>query len=214
MRRFRRPLARPAARGPGPAAARARAAARSAAAAGRRRRRSRRARRSRIQRGEDQYEVLRNGRPAWSCRSRRPTAWLYYLIETTGRRPVCGANSSDDRHSRAAVADPAVVELTAGRAPVPGMSVYTPVSEAELAQLARALLDVGALVRLRADRRRHREHQLLRHHHARPLRAHAVRAPAARRPAVLPRPDGAPRAPRHPLPGADRRPRRPAPSAS
>ena len=52
---------------------------------------------------------------------------------------------------------------------------------------------VGGLADLAAHRGGHREHQLLRDHRARPLRADALRTPAGRGAAVLPEPDGAPR---------------------
>ncbi|MCK7582723.1 MAG: hypothetical protein MZV65_48960 [Chromatiales bacterium] len=86
------------------------------------------------------------------------------------------------------------------------MSVYTTVSAAELGCLARPLRG-GRARRAGADRLRHREHQLLRHHDEGPLRAHALRAPAADGAAVLPQPDGAPRAraaARCPAPEPDR----------
>ena len=67
--------------------------------------------------------------------------------------------------------------------------------------LARALC--GRRARLAsADRHGHREHELFRDDDEGPLRADALRAPARRRAAVLPQPDGASRARRRRMPGA------------
>ena len=63
-----------------------------------------------------------------------------------------------------------------------------------------------ALVLAGADRDRHREHELLRDDDEGPLRADALRAPARRRAAVLPQPDGASRARRRRMSRADPRP--------
>ena len=70
------------------------------------------------------------------------------------------------------------------------MSVYTTVSADRTRRLADALR-AGRSARVRADRRRHRKHQLLRHRRQRSIRPDALRAAAGGRAAVLPQSDGA-----------------------
>ncbi len=69
-------------------------------------------------------------------------------------------------------------------------------------------LQRGCAGRPAADRGGHREHQLLRDHREGPLRADALRAAAGGGAAVLPQPDGAPRARRRRVPRAGARPHR------
>ena len=122
----------------------------------------------------------------------------YYLYDTSGYGDWVRRESLDRRRARADVAD-LHLRLTCRSIPPSRSTIWRP---------GCANYSVGALERARADQAGHREHQLLRHHHAGPLRADVVRALARGGAAVLPRPDGAPRAPRHSLPGADRRPLR------
>ena len=81
------------------------------------------------------------------------------------------------------------------------MAVFTEVSEDEARALLRAL-NLGELRDAARHPERHREHQLLRHHAGRAgparVRADAVRAADLRAAAVLPAPDEAPGAARHP----------------
>ena len=83
------------------------------------------------------------------------------------------------------------------------MSVYTTVTPEQLSAWLKQLLD------RRADGPaghplRDREHQLLRHHQPRQVRADPVREAGARRAALLPGPDGSPVQPRHSLSQAHR----------
>ena len=86
------------------------------------------------------------------------------------------------------------------------MAVFTEVSEDEAGELVRAL-GPGRAARAARHPWRHREHQLLPDHGPGRVRADPVRAPDVRAAAVLPAPDEAPGAARHPgarAPGAAR----------
>ncbi len=88
---------------------------------------------------------------------------------------------------------PAAVAVVLASEPGPDshMAVFTELASHEVEAFV-ARLQAGELIELHAHRRRHREHQLLRHHRARPLCAHRVRAAEPRAAAVLPAPDAAP----------------------